>query len=80
MVFIVPQSVVVENGNLVGSDKITAYPDKHWRDNVGYKIVSINIANPGTEYKNAPFYCDIRRRWFLVQLPQHILKMDQSTE
>ena len=51
---IVPQSVVVENGNLVGSDKITAYPDKHWRDNVGYKIVSINIANPGTEYKNAP--------------------------
>ena len=49
-----PQSIRVSDDTLTGVDQITSYPDKHWRDNVGYKIISINIANPGTEYKNPP--------------------------
>ena len=49
-----PSKVTVFNDELVGADNINSYPDKNWKDNIGYKITAINIANPGTEYKNPP--------------------------
>ena len=41
-------------GNALTTNAITTFPDKHWLDNVGYKITEINVANEGTEYTNAP--------------------------
>jgi hypothetical protein len=49
-----PSKVTVFNDELLGADNINSYPDKNWKDNIGYKITAINVADPGTEYKNPP--------------------------
>ena len=51
---ITPSKVTINNDQLVGADGITTYPDKNWKDNVGFKITSINIADGGTAYTNPP--------------------------
>jgi len=51
---ITPSKVTINNDQLVGADNITTYPDKNWKDNIGYKITAINIANGGTAYTNPP--------------------------
>ena len=51
---ITPSKVTVNNDELIGADGITTYPDKNWKDNIGYKITAINIANGGTSYTNPP--------------------------
>lgn len=51
---ITPSKVTVNNDQLVGADNITTYPDKNWKDNIGFKITAINIANGGTSYTNPP--------------------------
>ena len=51
---ITPSNIRVENNALVNADNINTYPNKHWKDNVGFSIKSINIKQGGTLYKNAP--------------------------
>ena len=51
---ITPSKVTVVNDTLVGAENVKTYPDKNWKDNVGFKITAINIANPGTLYTNPP--------------------------
>jgi len=52
---ILPQTVKVKDNEIVnlGSD-IATYPSKHWNDNVGYKVLEINISNPGAKYAGIP--------------------------
>jgi len=49
-----PSKVTVVDDTLVGAENINTYPDKNWKDNIGYKITAINIADEGSEYKNPP--------------------------
>jgi hypothetical protein len=35
-------------------DRFDEYPDKNWRDNVGFKIVSVNIYDSGEKYNTPP--------------------------
>jgi len=40
---------------IIGDESNTAqYPRKHWRDNLGYQIKEINVAEPGTGYTWTP--------------------------
>jgi len=49
-----PSKVTIFNDELIGADNINSYPDKNWKDNIGYKITAINVAEAGSEYKNPP--------------------------
>ena len=49
-----PPKVKLDGNQFDGTDTITTYPDKHWLDNVGFKVKEITIGNPGTLYTNAP--------------------------
>ena len=52
---IVPQDVKVQDGVLVGVNAdFETYPNKNWLDNSGYKIVKVEVVNPGSGYKTAP--------------------------
>ena len=45
----------VKNGSMIVDDaNIQTYPWKNWLDNVGFKIVSINIVNGGSGYISEP--------------------------
>ena len=46
---IVPLNLVVKDSVIVGSIDDT-YPDKHWKDAVGFKVISISVADGGTGY------------------------------
>ena len=46
--------VTVSNNVLVDAGGITTYPDKHWRDNIGYKVIAINVGVEGSGYTNPP--------------------------
>ena len=45
---ITPSSAKLVGTALTGIDTITSYPDKHWLENVGFKIVSFNIGEKGS--------------------------------
>ena len=45
---------VVDGVIQADTNKITEYPWKHWYDNVGFSVVSIEIANGGSGYTSAP--------------------------
>ena len=51
---ITPSNIRIENSALVNADNINTFPDKHWKDNIGFQITAINIGEAGTGYKNAP--------------------------
>ena len=52
---ILPQSVKVQDGVLVGVNaNIETYPNKNWLDNNGYKVVKVEVVNPGSGYRSAP--------------------------
>tara|TARA_B110000090_G_scaffold78344_1_gene89240 strand:+ start:4696 stop:19641 length:14946 start_codon:yes stop_codon:yes gene_type:complete len=52
---ILPQSVKVQDGVIVGtSANLETYPNKNWADNNGYKVVKVNVVNPGRGYRGAP--------------------------
>ena len=44
----------VSSTNVYGERDVSSYPDKHWFDNVGYKITSVDIGNKGTAYTLPP--------------------------
>jgi hypothetical protein len=52
---IVPARVTVvdDEFNLL-DDRFNDYPDKNWRDNVGFKIVAVNVYNAGSGYTTPP--------------------------
>ena len=49
-----PNTAKVIDSALVGTQKIISYPAKHWLNNVGFKITSINVGSAGDGYTNAP--------------------------
>ena len=50
-----PQNVKVVGNNLIGvDDKLKTYPYKNWTDNVGYKVVEVQVADGGSGYSQAP--------------------------
>jgi hypothetical protein len=52
---IIPQSVKVQDGVLVGTNAdLETYPNKNWLDNSGYKVVKVEVVNPGSGYKSSP--------------------------
>ena len=45
----------VSNNQLVGaSEDLDLYPAKYWKDNLGYKVTEIKIANAGSGYAQPP--------------------------
>tara|TARA_R110000851_G_scaffold76814_3_gene169042 strand:+ start:16317 stop:31109 length:14793 start_codon:yes stop_codon:yes gene_type:complete len=44
----------VANEVIYGQRDMSVYPDKHWYDNAGYEITSVEIGNPGTLYNLPP--------------------------
>ena len=46
---ITPTKVTVNNSAIVG-DVHDTYSDKHWKDNVGFKVVGISVADGGSGY------------------------------
>jgi hypothetical protein len=52
---ITPQSVqVIDNKIVSGFSEITKYPSKHWAENIGFELQSLNIADTGSGYLDAP--------------------------
>ena len=52
---ITPQSIqVIDNQVVSGFSEVTKYPSKHWLDNVGFELESINIADQGSNYLEPP--------------------------
>ena len=52
---IVPQTVSVQDGVLVGTNSsLETYPNKNWLDNSSFKIVKVEVVNPGRGYRSAP--------------------------
>ncbi len=50
-----PQNVKVVGDTLIGiDDDLATYPFKNWTDNVGFKVVDIQIADGGSGYTQAP--------------------------
>jgi hypothetical protein len=46
---ILPQSVKVFDNTLVGIDAdFETYPNRHWLENATYKIISVDVVNPGS--------------------------------
>ena len=44
----------VGNNLVYGERDVTSFPDKHWKDNVGYQITKIEISNKGIRYNLPP--------------------------
>ena len=44
----------VNNNQITNSNLTSDYPNKHWSDNVGFKIISINLADAGLGYLGVP--------------------------
>ena len=52
---IIPQSVKVQDGVLVSTNAdLETYPNKNWLDNSGYKVVKVEVVNPGRGYRSSP--------------------------
>lgn len=52
---IVPQSVqVIDNKVVTSQTEIQSYPSKHWLDNIGFELSSVNIADAGSGYNVVP--------------------------
>ena len=52
---IIPQSVTVQDGVLIGTNTdIETYPNKNWLDNSSYKVINVEVVNPGSGYTIAP--------------------------
>ena len=52
---IVPASLKIKDDALYGEDKlISTYPNKHWKDCLGYEVVMIQIKDGGTGYLEVP--------------------------
>jgi hypothetical protein len=51
---IVTSVAQIINDQIINSNLTSTYPNKHWLDNVGFKITSIEIAEPGTGYLGVP--------------------------
>ena len=52
---ITPQSIqVVDNQIVSGFSEVTKYPSKHWLENVGFELSSLNIADAGSGYLEVP--------------------------
>jgi hypothetical protein len=52
---ILPVPVTVEDNRIVGAESFFGeFPDKNWKDNVGFKVTEIAVADPGTRYRYAP--------------------------
>jgi len=52
---ILPQIVRVENNNIIGTNAdFETYPNRHWLENVGYEVTSIEIADGGSGYTFPP--------------------------
>lgn len=50
-----PQKIsVLDDQLIVSSAEIETYPNKHWADNAGYKVLRIEIADPGAGYTSNP--------------------------
>ena len=54
-------------------------PDKNWKDNIGFKITGINIADGGTAYTN-PSAVEITGGGGSGAKAQHTLKMELYIE
>lgn len=52
---ILPQSVKVIDDTLIGiNSDLQTYPNKHWLDNLAYKVVSVEVADGGSGYTFPP--------------------------
>jgi len=52
---ILPESVKVFDGTIIGTDaNLETYPNKHWLDNLAYKIVRVEVTDPGEGYLSPP--------------------------
>ena len=52
---ILPQSVKVVNNTIIGlNDKLNSYPYKNWYDNIGFKVIRVDIADGGIGYQTPP--------------------------
>jgi hypothetical protein len=52
---IVPINTTINNGVIVSdNNKITQYPWKHWYDNLGYTVTSLEIVDGGSGYVTLP--------------------------
>ena len=52
---ITPSIATVDSNTIVGADNnTTAYPRKHWLDNLGYKITEIKMSDLGSGYTFVP--------------------------
>ena len=52
---ILPVPVTVQDNRIVGPEAFfDDFPDKNWRDNVGFKVTSIEVAEAGSGYQVAP--------------------------
>lgn len=52
---IVPINTTISNGVIVSdNNKITQYPWKHWYDNLGYTVTSLEIVDGGSGYVTLP--------------------------
>jgi hypothetical protein len=50
-----PQVVKVANDVLEIRDaNVTTYPNKHWNDSIGYKVVRVEVSDTGSKYTSAP--------------------------
>lgn len=48
-----PINAIVKDNEIVGTIEDT-YPDKHWKDNVGFAVTSITVADGGSGYGQNP--------------------------
>lgn len=51
---IVSSTARLENSTIVDLQRGDTYPDKHWLDNVAYKITAVEIADSGAGYTEIP--------------------------
>lgn len=52
---IVPRSPKIVDNQLVDADSLfDTYPDKHWKDNIGFKVTDIRISASGSRYNTSP--------------------------
>ena len=50
----VPDIIVRDNNIITDNDKINSLPRKDWKDNVGYEVSRIDVANPGSKFTFTP--------------------------
>ena len=52
---IVPTALKIKDDALYGVDPgLTTYPNKHWKDNLGYEVVELQIKDGGTGFLEVP--------------------------